>query len=91
MKTIRAFLVIFLVMFCVTLSAQTSEPKYKIVGNEIVKTKQTTAKKPATKTNLTYTVSGKTYQVWQGSKGGYFVIRTSKKTGKEYKQYLKVK
>lgn len=31
----------------------------------------------------------KGYPVYQGSKGGYYVIRTSKKTGNEYKQYVK--
>lgn len=31
----------------------------------------------------------KGYPVYQGSKGGYYVIRTSKKTGNEYKQYIK--
>lgn len=31
----------------------------------------------------------KGYPVYQGAKGGYYVIRTSKKTGNEYKQYIK--
>jgi hypothetical protein len=28
------------------------------------------------------------YPVYRGSKGGYYIIRISKNTGKEYKQYL---
>lgn len=31
----------------------------------------------------------KGYPVYQGAKGGYYVIRVSKKTGNEYKQYIK--
>lgn len=31
----------------------------------------------------------KGYPVYQGAKGGYYVIRTSKNSGNEYKQYVK--
>lgn len=31
---------------------------------------------------------GKKYPIYVSSKGKYFIIKTSKKTGKEYKQYL---
>lgn len=31
---------------------------------------------------------GVEYKVHKGAKGGYYIIRTSKNTGKEYKQYL---
>ena len=41
--------------------------------------------KPGKATNHTY----KGYPVYQGAKGGYYVIRVSKKSGKEYKQYIK--
>jgi hypothetical protein len=34
------------------------------------------------------TKSGKTYQLFQGSKGGKFLIRLSAKSGKWYKMYL---
>lgn len=34
------------------------------------------------------TRSGKTYQLFQGAKGGKFLIRLSAKSGKYYKQYL---
>jgi len=43
-------------------------------------------------TGKTYTDSkGVKYPVYQGPKGGLFIYRTSQKTGKEYKYYLKVK
>lgn len=40
-------------------------------------------------TRFTYTDSkGNTYPVYQSSTGKFFVWKTSKKTGKEYKYYL---
>ncbi len=47
-------------------------------------------KKPDVKTNFIFTDSkGVKYPVYQNDKGTYFVIRTSKKTGKTYKVSLK--
>ena len=44
-----------------------------------------------TPTGKTYTDSkGKVYPVYLTAKGKLFVTRTSAKTGKEYRQYLKV-
>lgn len=44
---------------------------------------------PATDTGKTFTTSkGEVFKVWKSSKGRFFVLRTSKKSGKEYKQYL---
>ena len=58
-----------------------------------VKTEQTTTAKtvkPGEPTNLIYrTKDGKTLPVYRGKKGGLFVIRTSQKTGNEYRQYVK--
>jgi len=31
---------------------------------------------------------GKTYTIYQSEKGKFFIVRTSAKTGKEYKQYI---
>lgn len=46
-------------------------------------------KQEAVVTNYTYKDSkGIVYKVHRGAKGGYYIIRTSKNTGKEYKQYL---
>lgn len=36
-------------------------------------------------------VNSVTYKLYKGSKGGKYIIRTSKVTGKEYKQYFKAK
>jgi len=43
------------------------------------------------KTGKIYTDDkGETYDVYANSKGKLYVIRKSKKTGKEYRQYLKL-
>lgn len=34
-------------------------------------------------------IAGTKYPIYMGSKGGRYIIRTSKVTGNEYKQYLK--
>lgn len=34
-------------------------------------------------------IAGTKYPIYQGAKGGRYIIRTSKVTGNEYKQYLK--
>lgn len=52
-----------------------------------VQTEQTT--KEVVVTNYKYKDSkGVEYAVHKGSRGGYYIIRTSKNTGKQYKQYL---
>lgn len=67
-----------------------STPSYKIEGTRIVvadKAKSHEAK-PATKTAYVYSKGGVDYPVYQSAKGALFIIRTSAKSGKEYKQYL---
>ena len=64
--------------------------EYKIVGNQIVKVKGSDSKLKPVKTELTYTIKGKVYPVYKSIRGNYFIIRTSKKTGKTYNQYLKI-
>ena len=56
------------------------------------KTEQVTSQAQGKKVKNNGKPTGHTYKgypVYQGSKGGYYVIRTSKKTGNEYKQYIK--
>ena len=36
------------------------------------------------------TAKGEEFPVYQSEKGKYYVIRTSKETGNQYKQYLKI-
>tara|TARA_R110000772_G_scaffold35637_4_gene85792 strand:+ start:15940 stop:16224 length:285 start_codon:yes stop_codon:yes gene_type:complete len=92
MKTankIRLFFIIAILLGMAYSATAQETPKYKIEGNEIVKTSTGRTKTAPKETQYTHTIKGKTYKVFQGSKGGYFIIRTSKKSGKEYKQYLK--
>ena len=85
-------------------SAQSTSPKQttgtaKQKETNVVKTadgnytaKTTAGTKTATPpkaSGKTYTDSkGKVYPVYQGAKGGLYIIRVSAKTGKEYKYYL---
>lgn len=48
-------------------------------------------KKPDKKTGEYFKTSkGEKFPIYVSSNGKYYVIRTSKKTGKQYKQYLKL-
>ena len=74
----------------ISLAGMAQEPTYKIVGNEIVKTETAKVNTEPKKTGLTHTIKGIKYPVYQSPRGAYYIVRVSKKTGKEYKQYLKI-
>lgn len=60
-------------------------------GNTFIQTssKTTIAKKQVTKTKYTWQDSkGNTYPIYISESGSCFIYKVSKKTGKEYKQYL---
>lgn len=58
-------------------------------GNNFTQVKTERAEGKETKTQYTYTDSkGNVYPVYLSSKGKAFIKKVSKKTGKEYKQYL---
>lgn len=92
MKTKKIILIIlFFSASILTIGAQTStEPKYKIVGDEIVRINKKSVS-AAQKTKLIHKVKNKVYPVWKTKRGKYYILRTSKKTNKQYKQYLKIK
>lgn len=46
------------------------------------------SKSEPTKTKYTWKVSGVEYPIYISASGSCYIIKTSKKTGKEYKQYL---
>lgn len=86
MKTRNAILTaIFLILVLTSVKAQ----DYKIVGTEIVST-NTPTKEAAKLTNLTHTIKGVKYPVYISKNGKYFIKRISKKTNKQYNQYLKM-
>jgi hypothetical protein len=64
-----------------TNAVQTKDGNFKAV---------TKAKKEPVLTGQTYTdANGKTFPVYKSSNNKLFVVRTSKKTGNEYRYYLK--
>lgn len=81
--------IIIAIAMLLTMGVQAqSQQKYQINGNNIVAVSQAKQKKEAQKTSYTYTIKGKTYEVYKGAKGSYYIIRTSTKTGKDYRYYL---
>ena len=78
----KIILCILLAPFCITISAEV-----KREGNTF-KVEQTT-KESDTKTQYTWVdKDGNVYPVFITKRGACYIFRTSKKTGKEYKQYL---
>lgn len=78
----RLILCILLTLFSITIYAEV-----KREGNTF-KTEQT-AKSTGTQTKYTWEdKAGKKYPVFISKKGNCYVLRVSKKTGKEYKYYL---
>ena len=62
---------------------------YKLsTGNQLVSNK--TEKTADEKTQYTVTIKETVYPVYHTSRDKYYILRTSKKTGKEYKQYINV-
>lgn len=58
------------------------------IEKKIIKSEIKVKTKPA-ETEYQYEDSkGVLYPVYKGSRGGYFIIKTSKKTGKTSKQYI---
>lgn len=78
----KIILCLLLALFCITISAEV-----KREGNTF-KVEQTT-KESDTKTQYTWVdKDGNVYPVFITKRGACYIFRTSKKTGKEYKQYL---
>ena len=78
----KIILCILLALFCITISAEV-----KREGNTF-RVEQTT-KESDTKTQYTWIdKDGNVYPVFITKKGACYIFRISKKTGKEYKQYL---
>lgn len=85
----KKLFILFVMMFAFTtvVNAQSFERQ----GNTFVSksTKDSRAKAEPTKTKFTWRDSkGTEYPVYMSSTGSCFVIKTSAKTGKEYRNYL---
>ena len=58
-------------------------------GNTFIQTSKTITKKEAIKTKFTWQDSkGNSYPIYISESGSCFIIKVSKKTNKEYRQYL---
>lgn len=89
MKKIIITLAALIMMGATSASAATQA---HIQAKSQPKTEQVTGQAQGKKVKNNGKPTGHTYKghpVYQGAKGGYYVIRTSKKTGNEYKQYIK--
>lgn len=78
----KLILCILLALFCITANAEVKRE------GDTFKVEQS-AKASDTKTRYTWEdKGGNKYPIFVTKKGACYVIRVSKKTGKEYKQYL---
>lgn len=89
-KKIFLIVLIIVLTFIATAGAQTKTPNYKIVGNEIVKVTAVKESEPSTQTRLRHKIKDSVFVVWKSPRGAFYIWRTSKNTGKKYKQYLKL-
>lgn len=87
MKKIILVLITLILCACVPSYGQT----FKQEGNTFTSiSNRTSTKSEPTKTKFTWKDSkGNTYPIYMSSTGSCFVIKTSAKTGKEYRYYLK--
>ncbi len=86
----KKIFVLMLILFSARAFCQT-QVTTNASGN-YVSTSKPKASAEGKDTGKTYTDSkGEVYKVYVNSNGKLYIIRKSKKTGKEYKQYLSVK
>lgn len=83
----KKLFILFIMMF--TFTTVVNAQSYERQGNTFVATKSSRAKSEPTKTKFTWKDSkGNEYPVYMSSTGSCFIIKTSAKTGKEYRNYL---
>lgn len=87
MIKIRRLLALLLLVLAMGLAANAQT--YTRNGNTFTSVKSVKAKAEPVKTKFTWKDSkGKEYPVYISSKGSCYILKTSSKTGKEYKNYL---
>ena len=91
MIQIRRLLALILMIICISMIANADDNKgFKCEGTTYSSMGRVNNSSAPTSTNFTWTDSkGKQYPIYISNSGSCYVIKTSKKTGKEYKQYLK--
>lgn len=89
-KQIILFIIICLAS-CFADNLMAQQIKADASGNYYQVKSSKTSESKSKQTGKTYTDSkGVTYPIWESVNGKLYVIRISKETGKEYKQYLKI-
>lgn len=91
MITIRRFLVLSFITVCCTLvaNADGNNKSFKCENNTYSSTGRLKSNSTAINTGFNWTDSkGISYTIYMSASGSCYVIKTSKKTGKEYKSYL---
>ncbi len=79
---------LFLICLIITTATQAQTATKNAQGHYSI-SKDSVQAKPPTDTGQTFQDSkGKIYPIFKTDKGKFYVIRTSAKTGKQYKQYL---
>lgn len=87
MVNLRRLLTMLLFMLAVACVANTQS--YERQGNTFVSKSTRNSKAEPVKTKFSWKDSkGKDYPVYISAKGSCYIIKTSSKTGKEYKNYL---
>lgn len=80
-------IVFFLVgMFCMPTLCGAQE--YVREGNTLVAKTNARTKSEPKDTGFYWEEAGQKYKIYMGSTGSCFILKTSKKTGKEYRKYL---
>ena len=84
----KNIMLILLTMMLMLLPSNISAQSFTRSGNTFVSTATTRTKSEPKKTQFTYKQGDKSYPIYIGSTGSCFILKTSGKTGKEYRSYL---
>ena len=86
MKKFRQYIILVLLLL---VGVPTYAQDYTRSGNTFISAKAERVKAEPVKTKFTWKDSkGKEYPVYISAKGSCYILKTSSKTGKEYKNYL---
>lgn len=82
-------IIIACIIMCATPSYSQDKREVKREGNTISLVKGAKETQKPVETGLFYEgKGGEKYPIYKSSKGSFYILRVSKKTGKEYKYYL---
>ena len=83
-------IVVMAILFCFADNVMAQNVKRGADGNFTAISKSNTGSENAKPTSYTYTdTKGEVYPVYESKNGKNFTLKTSKKSGKQYRSYLK--